>query len=399
MIYNLRTLKNADVAGKTVVVRANLDVALDQYGEIIDDTRIRASIPTYEYLLKKKCKIVIIGHLGRPQGKYDEDLSLFPVRFALGKLLGKQIKFAQLESCQNSIKYMNEGEITMIENLRFDPREESTITKERREYIKILSELCDIYVNDCFGVYKKHASVFDLPQMIPSYAGLSLINEIENLTKVLSSSKSPSIAILGGAKVSDKIKLISKFMGAMDKILLGGPMAYTFLKAQGVDMGNSKIDENALQEAIKILDLSKKKKTEIILPIDHIAGDSFTSETAPIEVPTQKIPDGLIGLDIGPKTIIMYREIIESAQTVIWNGPMGVFGWESFSKGTESIGEFIALSTPKDAFKVAGGGDTLAAIKKLKINPKRFNHVSVGGGMLLKFLAGEKLEVLEILSE
>lgn len=399
MQYELKSITEADIKGKVVVVRANLDVPLDEYGEIVDDTRIKASLPTYEYLLKNNCKIVIIGHLGRPQGKYVDELSLFPVRFALGKLLGKQIKFTQLESCQNSIKYMNEGEITMIENLRFDPREESTVEKERKSYLKILTELCDIYVNDCFGVYKKHASVYDLPQMMPSYAGFSLLKEIENLNILKNNPKSPFVAIFGGAKIDDKIPVIEKFLDKIDTILIGGAMAYTFLKSQNIEIGKSKIQQNLLPKAKEILEKAKKSKTEIILPIDHIAGENFDSSTNPVEVATQSIPENLIGLDIGPKTTVMYREIIEAAQTVLWNGPMGVFEWENFNRGTESIGEFIALGTPKGAFKVAGGGDTLAAIKTLKIKPNRFNHVSVGGGMMLQYLSNENLEVLNILSK
>ncbi|BCX14008.1 MAG: hypothetical protein KatS3mg085_540 [Candidatus Dojkabacteria bacterium] len=398
-MYKFRKLTDADIKGKTVVVRANLDVPLDEYGEIVDDTRIKASIPTYEYLLKQNCKIVVIGHLGRPNGKYVDELSLFPVRFALGKLLGIQIKFTQLESCANSIKYMNPGEITMIENLRFDPREESKNENERREYLKILTELCDVYVNDCFGVYKKHASVYDLPQMMESYAGFSIINEVENLNKLKEESKSPFVGIFGGAKIEDKIPVIEKFLNKVDTILLGGAMAYTFLKAQDINVGKSKTQDDLLDVARDILTKAQNSKTEIILPIDHLASDSFDSEAKVIEIQNQNIPDNLVGMDIGPKTTVMYREIIESAQTVLWNGPMGVFEFENFNKGTESIGEFIALGTPKGAYKVAGGGDTILAMQKLKIKPSRFNHVSVGGGMMMQFLSNDELEVLKILSE
>lgn len=398
MSLQLKSLDGQDVKGKTVIVRANLDVPL-QNGEIVDESRINASLPTYEYLINNGAKIVVIGHLGRPNGEYVDELSLLPVRFALGKLLGTSIKFANIEACKNSIKFMDPGEVTMIENLRFDPREESKNTKDRKEYVSVLAELGDLYVNDCFGLYRKHASVFELAQAIPSVAGFSMTNEIEKLSQLLTDYKSPYVAVIGGKKIDTKLQFMKDLIEKVDKMVIGGAMAYSFLAAQDVTVGDYNLQKDEVKTAKDILKLAKKAKTEVILPVDHIAAKLFNEDAEAIEIETQSIPKGHIGLDIGPKTLIMFREIIEAAQTVMWNGPMGVFEWEQFSKGTEAIGEFIALGTPKDALTVAGGGDTLAAMSILKIKPKRFSHVSVGGGMMLQFLAGDSFEVLNPLKQ
>ena len=396
MYENIRKLQDVDVKNKTVIVRANFDVPIKD-GEILDETRIKASVKTVEHLLDNNCKVVLLAHLGRPKGEEDDDLSLMPIRFALGHLLSKPVKFAHISACENSIKFMEQGEILLLENLRFNAAEESESEEERKEFVQVLANMGDVYVNDAFSVYRKHASVFDLPQMMTSVAGFSVQKEIEALNTITNNAQSPYVAVLGGAKVDTKISLLETLVEKVDKILLGGLMAYAFMQAEGVESGKSEIDPKDVKSAKSILKKAKSNGCEILLPVDHIAGEEFDELTKPVGIETQQIPANLFGLDIGPKTMVMYREAIESAQTILWNGPMGVFEWEPFNKGTEAIGEYIALSTPKDSFKVAGGADTTYAMKLLKIKPKRFSHVSVGGGMMLDFLDGGTFEVLDIL--
>ncbi|MCA9381393.1 phosphoglycerate kinase [Candidatus Dojkabacteria bacterium] len=396
MYNNIRKLSDANIKNKTVVVRVNFDVPINN-GEITDNTRIASSVKTIEYLVNNNCKVVLISHMGRPEGEIVDDLSLMPARFELGKLLNKPIKFAHIDACENSIKFMEQGEILLLENLRFDKREESKKAKEREEFVQPLVDLCDVYINDSFGVYREHASVLELPKMLPSYAGFAMVKEIEALSKIDEEPESPYVAVIGGVKMDTKIPILKSLVKKVDTMLIGGAMAYTFLKAQGVEIGDSKFEKEHVKTAKEILKLAEKAKCEIILPIDHIAGKEFKENTKPIEIKTQQIPKGHWGLDIGPNTIKQFREIIESAKTILWNGPMGVFEWENFNKGTEAIGEYIALSTPKDAYKIAGGADTTYAMLKLRIKPKRFNHVSIGGGMMLNFLSGRKFKVLDVL--
>jgi len=399
MYDKIRRLQDIDVKNKTVILRTNFDVPISPDGEVLDETRIKASIPTIEHLQKNNCKIVIISHLGRPNGKAKDSLSLMPVRFTLGRLLNTSIKFAHLNACENSIKFMEENEILLIENLRFNKGEESENEEERKEAMKTLADLGDVYVNDAFGVHRDHASIVDLPNMMTSVAGLSIQKEIEELSKFNDDLRNPFVLILGGAKVNTKVPLVKFLVKKVDTILIGGAMAYTFLKAQGVDIGKSKYEEDMIKTAKEILDLAKKNNTEVLLPVDHIGAKEFDEEAKPIKIDTQQLPEDIYGLDIGPKTLVAYREVIESAKTILWNGPMGVFEWENFNTGTEAVGEYIALGAGRDAFKVAGGGDTTYALHSLKIKEKRFSHVSIGGGMMLQFLTGEKFKVLDILSE
>lgn len=398
MYENLRKLSDVDVKNKTVVVRANFDVPMKD-GEVLDDTRIKASAKTIEHLINNNCKVVIIAHLGRPNGEEQDELSLMPIRFVLGHILSKPIKFAHIHSCENSIKFMEQGEILLLENLRFSKAEESKDKKEREEYVKVLADLCDVYVNDAFSVYRKHASVYDLPQMMNSVAGFSVESEIEALNHLIDKPQNPYIAVVGGAKVDTKVGILKDVVSKVDKLLLGGLIAYAFLAANGVEIGKSKISKDDIKAAKEVIKAAKKENCEIILPVDHICGEEFEENTKPQKVETQQIPKNLMGLDIGPKTIAMYREILEDAKTIFWNGPMGVFEWENFNLGTEAIGEYIALSASRDAYKVAGGSETTYAMQLLKIKPRRFNHVSVGGGMMLEYLGQNKFEVLDILTE
>ncbi|GAB4285446.1 MAG: hypothetical protein Kow0081_3270 [Candidatus Dojkabacteria bacterium] len=399
MYEKLRKLQDADIKGKTVVVRVNYDVPLSGSQEILDVTRIESSLETIKYLHKNECKIVLVSHLGRPGGEEVDELSLMPVRFELGKLLNMPIKFAHINACENSIKFMEPQEIILLENLRFHKGEESSKAEEREEFIKVLSDLCDVYVNEAFGVYREHASVFELAQSLPSYAGFEFQKEIEHLSKLEDVTEKPYIAVIGGKKMDTKIPLLKHLVKKVDKLLIGGAMAYTFLKAQGVNVGKSLVEDECIKDAKEIFELAKKSSCEIILPVDHICSSELKEDGVSVEVNTQHIPDDLFGLDIGPRTLEDFREIIEAARTILWNGPMGVFEWEQYNRGTEAIGEYIALAAPKESFKVAGGADTTYAINLLKIKPKRFNHISIGGGMMLKFLSGQEFKVINVLCD
>jgi phosphoglycerate kinase len=396
MYNDLRTLQDANVRNKTVAVRVNFDVPIKDE-EILDNTRIAASVKTIEHLLSNNCKVVLLSHMGRPGGKEVDNLSLMPARFELGKLLNKPIKFAHIHACENSIKYMEPGEVLLLENLRFAQGEESEKESERIEFIKPISEFCDIYVNDAFGVYREHASVYDLPKLMTSLAGFSMQEEVEAISQIVEKPESPYVAVIGGVKIDTKIDALNALIDKVDQMLIGGAMAYTFLKAKGVKVGDSKVENKNVKVAKEILKKAEKKGVEIVLPIDHIAGKEFSEKTKATKVDTQEIPNGLVGLDIGPKTIKEFGKYLENAKTILWNGPMGVFEWDQFGKGTTEIGEIITLSTPRETFKIAGGADTTYAIQKLRIKSKRFNHVSVGGGMMLTFISGGKFPVLDVL--
>ncbi len=390
----LRKLSDLKIKNKIVIVRSNLDVPIEN-GVITDASRLKASIPTIKFLSDNNCKVIVIGHLGRPEGKYVDELSLIPVRFELGKLLGKQVKFANINSCENSIKFMSAGEILMLENLRFDPKEESKDPVERLEFIRKLASLANLYVNDCFGVYKENASTYEIAKLMPSVAGFALSDEVEKLSSLNKPAK-PFIAVIGGAKIDSKVPIMETLLGKVDKFLIGGAMAYSFLSAKGIDIGKSKIDRNSVKIAKEILKKAKDK-SEIVLPIDHITVKEIDAESDIEVTPDSKIKGKNIGVDIGPKTIELFEKELSQAQSILWNGPMGIFEIESFSEGTKAVGNAIINIAPKESFKVAGGGDTISAIQKLKIKTSRFNHISMGGGMMLQFLSGGSFKVLEVL--
>lgn len=397
-MLNLRKLSEiGDVAGKTVLLRADLDVPV-QGEQVLENYRLVKLLPTIKDLVSKKARVVIIGHRGRPEGKYQDDMSLLPVRFELGKLLNTHIKFAHIPSSRNSIRYMEDGEILMLENVRFHPEEESEDAKIRKQFVEELASLGHAYVNDAFATYRKHASTYELALAFEErFAGIQFGFEIERLSALIENIPHPYVAVIGGAKLDTKIDVLLKLVTQADHVLIGGAMAYTFLKAQGVNVGDSKVEDDKIETAKKILELAKKHNCDVMLPIDHIAGKEFVESTKPEEVSSAAIPKGLIGLDIGERTLAQYMEIIKSAKAILWNGPMGVFEWANFSRGTEAVGEYIGLSAPHDTYKVAGGGDTITAMNRLKINMKNFAHVSTGGGAMLAFLAGEKMPTVEAL--
>lgn len=401
-MLKLKTLADLkDLEGKTIVVRADLDVPVE--GEqVTDNFRLQKGLATIRELIKQKAKVVLIGHRGRPDGKYQDDLSLLPVRFELGKLLGIHIKFAHIPSSRNSIRYMENGEVLMLENVRFHPEEESEDAQVRTQFVAELAQLADAFVNDSFSTYRVHGSTYSLAEAMkaagkPAVAGLQMEAEVNNLSQLREEPESPYVAVIGGAKIDTKADILVNLAASADFILLGGAMAYTFMSAMGISVGSSKVEESELEVAKKVIQLAEKNKCQLLVPIDHIVATEFAETAKPTSVNTQVIPDGQMGLDIGERTLAQYQEIIQNAKSILWNGPMGVFEWTNFSRGTEAVGEYIALSASKEAFKVAGGGDTVSAMNKLKVNMRNFNHVSTGGGAMLAFLAGEKMSTIEVL--
>ncbi len=399
MYENLVKIQDLDLKNKTVVVRANYDVQV-QNDEIIDTTPIQASVKTIEHLLQNNCKIVLISHLGSPNGEVDDGLSLMPVRFELGRILNKPIKFAHIHACENSIKFMEQGEILLLENVKFHTEEESEDIKVRKQFVEVLGKLADVYVYDAFGVEGQLASINDLAKMSKiAAAGFSTQKEIENITRLIKKSESPFVSILGGEASEEKFAALNKLVTLSDTILFGGEIANAFLKAQKVSIGKNEISTEQVKMAKEIIEVAKAKGCEIVLPVDHLGAKEMSESAEILEINTQQIPDNLFTLDLGPRTLLNYREIIEAAKTVFWFGVMGEFKWENANKGTEAIGEYIALSTPKDCFKFAGGSETTLAMNLLKIKQKRFTHTSIGDKMLLKVLSGEKFRILDQISK
>lgn len=398
---NLATIQDlGDLKGKTVIVRADLDVALED-GKVVDNYRIKQAVKTIKHLVQAQSKIVVLGHLGRPENEYQDELSLMPVRFELGKQLDQHIKFAHIPQSRNSIRYMEPGEVLLLENIRFNSAETSENSAERSDFIKPIAELADYYINDAFATYRTpSASTIELAKEFKQpVAGLQMELEINSLEKLRHQPDAPYVAVIGGAKLSSKIPIFKSLVKVADVVLVGGAMAYTFLRAAGVNVGDSMVEADLVSEAASIIELAKKHKCELVLPIDHIAASEFSEKAKEQDVDTQQIPAGLMGMDIGERTLAVYLEFIKSAKTIMWNGPLGVSEWTQFSRGTEAIGEYIGLTAPAGTYKVVGGGDTIAAMTKLQINFKNFNHVSTGGGAMLAMLAGEKMPAIELLKK
>lgn len=388
------TLRDLDLKGKKVLVRADFNVPQDEGLNITDDTRIKATLPTIEYILKNDAaKVILISHLGRPKGKVVEKYSLKPVAKRLSDLLGEPVKFSNNcvgEQTEKDIQGAKER-IVLLENLRFHPEEEANDSA----FAKQLASLADIYVNDAFGTaHRAHASTEGVAHNIKSAAGFLLEKEIEYLGSSIKDPKKPFMVILGGAKVSDKIGVIENLLPKSDVILIGGGMSYTFLKAQGRTIGNSKLEEDKLDLARSLLDKAKSLNKEIILPVDHIVVDQIKAEAKKEEVGCD-IPEGKIAVDIGGKTVALFKEKLKTAKTIIWNGPMGIFEIDAFSRGTEEIAKFI---TTLKATTIIGGGDTAAAVAKFKLEDK-MTHISTGGGASLEFLEGKTLPGIAVLSE
>lgn len=387
-MFNKKTIEDIDVKNKKVLVRVDYNVPLDSELNVADATRIRLSLPTINYLIKNNSKVILMSHLGRPKGEAENKFRLDPAATRLEQLTGKKVKkFDQIYSLEIK-EYvdteMDYGEIVMLENLRFDPGEKANST----EFSKSLASLADIYVDDAFGAaHRVHASVVGVTKYIPAVAGFLMKKEIEILTSILESPQRPFLTILGGSKVSDKIKVIKNLLGKVDSLILGGGMTYTFLKAKGYEVGKSICEEDQISFAKEMLALAKKNNVNLVLPMDIVVAKEFDGDAEKKLVSVQSIPVDWMGLDIGDKSVELFKKEISGARTIFWNGPVGVFEWDNFSYGTRSIAYAIAGSP---AITVAGGGDTLAALKKYNLSSK-FSHVSSGGGAAMELLEGKEL--------
>lgn len=393
-----KTILDVDILNKTVLLRLNLDVPLRD-GEIVDDFKIKNAIETIQYLLKQKCKVIILSHLGEPAGKEVDSLSLMNVRFALGRILEKQIKFANIVACENSIKFMDFAEILMIENLKFYPGELSKKEADQNALLEKLIPLVDYYVFDSYGSNLNLASISVPTKRLKTLIGLQLDSEIKLANKIKEFGNSNITAVLGDNDLHITYSILDFITAGNNKIILGGSLGIHFLNAMGIKTGSNVIDEKLLAKVSKYIKLAKKNNCEIILPVDHIAVEKKDLSQKPVEVLTQQINKDLISKDIGPKTIVAYRELIESSKMILWSGSMGEFTNEKFNKGTESVGEFIALSTPKECYKLTIGPLTYFAMNLLKIKPKRFNFSSVDSQILSDFMLNKESDILNLLTK
>ena len=386
---NKKTVEEIDVAGKTVLVRVDFNVPFHPgHIEISDDSRIRRSLPTLRYLVKRRCKVVICSHLGRPDGKVVADLSMAPVSRRLSQLLVAPV--AQAQGCvgpevERAVARLGPGEAIMLENLRFDPGEE----KNDPGFASALASLAEIYVNDAFGTaHRAHASTEGVTQSVPSVAGLLMARELEMLGRTLESPERPFAAILGGAKVSDKVGVIENLAGRVDTLIIGGAMAATFLKGKGIETGDSLVEEDRLRFAREIVQTFRQRGLKLLFPVDVVIADAFSESAGYRTVDTGAIRPGWRIMDIGPRTIELFEEALAPCRTAIWNGPLGVFEWEPFSQGTARIAR--ALAGLDRATTVVGGGSTAEAVESLGLTDK-MTHVSTGGGASLQFLEGREL--------
>lgn len=382
-----KTVRDLDVDGKKVLVRVDFNVPLNDKGEITDDTRITASLPTIQYLLEQKAAVILMAHLGRPKGQVKPELSLAPVAKHLGKLLGKKILFAPDcvgEAAQAAASKLKPGHILLLENLRFHKEEE----KNDMEFAEKLASLADLYVNDGFGVsHRAHASVEGVTHFLPAAAGFLLEKEIQYVGQAVTNPLHPFVAIIGGAKVSDKIGVISNLLDKVDTLLIGGGMANTFLAAQGYKMGKSLVEEDKLDLAKELLAKAKKNKVNMLLPTDLVMAAAFAPDAEHVTEKVENLNQAYMALDIGAETSKAYAEALADAKMIVWNGPMGVFEMDAFCKGTEAVAKAVAKSR---ATSIVGGGDSVAAIEKLGL-AKRITHISTGGGASLEYLEGKVL--------
>lgn len=387
----MKDLSEFDVKGRRVLVRADLNVPLD--GDVItDDGRIRASVPTIRELADKGARVVVCAHLGRPKGEPNPQYSLAPVAKRLGELLDAEVVFATDvvgESAQSVVKALQDGQVALLENLRFEPGEESKDDAPRAAFAEKLAALAEVYVGDGFGaVHRKHASVYDVPLLLPHAAGRLVVAEVEVLKKLTDDLARPYAVVLGGAKVSDKLGVIGNLLTKVDRLLIGGGMAYTFLAAQGYEVGQSLLQKDQLDQVRGFLNEAAKRGVELVLPVDVLAATEFAEDAEYEVVDATAIPADRQGLDIGPRSRELFASKLADARTVFWNGPMGVFEFEAFSGGTRAVAEALVQS---EAFTVVGGGDSAAAVRKLGLPEDGFSHISTGGGASLEYLEGKTL--------
>ncbi|MEV4524362.1 phosphoglycerate kinase [Micromonospora tulbaghiae] len=389
-IRNLDDLLAEGVSGRRVLVRADLNVPLDkQTGEITDDGRIRAVLPTLSALVQAGAKVVVCSHLGRPKGAPDPQFSLRPVAGRLGELLSAPVHFAEDtvgDSARSTVAALADGQVALLENLRFNAGETSKDDAERGAFADQLAALGDAYVDDAFGaVHRKHASVHDVPARLPHFAGRLVLREVEVLSRLTGEPERPYVVVLGGSKVSDKLAVIEALLPTVDRLLIGGGMCFTFLKAQGHEVGTSLLEKDMVETCRNLMERAPGK---IMLPVDVVAADAFAPDAAHDTVPADGIPSHRLGLDIGPETVAGFAAALSQAKTVFWNGPMGVFEMAAFANGTRGVAEAI---TKADAFSVVGGGDSAAAVRALGLDESSFGHISTGGGASLEYLEGKTL--------
>jgi len=391
----LNTIREADLKNKRVLIRVDFNVPLKD-GKVTDATRITAALPTINYILSQPgASLVVMSHFGRPKGKKNPDFSMIPVGKKFEELLGKPVKVASDvigPEVRKEVDALKPGEVLLLENCRFYPDEEAN----NPEFAKELASYGDVYVNDAFGTaHRAHASTEGVAHFLPSYAGFLIEKEVKFMAPLLENPEKPFVAIIGGSKVSSKISVLESLVKTCDTIVIGGGMAYTFLKVQGHSIGKSLVEDDFLDTARDFLAAAQKKGVKVILPVDHICADNFAEDAKPVAVDGIDIADDLMGMDIGPKTVKAITDALKGAKSVVWNGPMGVFEFASFAKGTEAVAKALAAS---GATTVVGGGDSVAAINKFGLADK-ISHVSTGGGASLEFLEGKNLPGIKALEK
>ena len=388
------TMKDLDLKGKRVFCRVDFNVPMSN-GSVTDDTRIRAAIPTIRYLLDSGAKVILASHLGRPKGEVNEDMRLAAAGARLSELVHKEVKSLDEsigEKVEQTIAAMNEGDIVLLENVRFHPGEE----KNDEELAKAFAALADVYVNDAFGAaHRAHASTAGIANYLPAASGLLLEKELDVLGKALSEPERPFTAIIGGAKVKDKIGVIDHLLEKVDNLLIGGGLSYTFIKAQGYEIGQSLVEEDKLDLAKSFIRKAEEKGVKLYLPVDAVVASEFSKEAETKAVKIEKMPADWMGLDIGPATSELYAEVISNSKLVIWNGPMGVFEMPPFANGTKAVAEAMAKTS---AYTVIGGGDSAAAVEKFEV-AGQMDHISTGGGASLEFMEGKDLPGVTALTD
>ncbi|MBF1179871.1 MAG: phosphoglycerate kinase [[Eubacterium] sulci] len=392
-----KTIRDIELKGKRVLIRCDFNVPLDSNQNITDDTRIRAALPTLEYMVKQGAKVVVMSHLGRPKGKAAAEFSLAPVAVRLAELLGKQVEFADSDvvvddSVKEKVAALKDGDVLLLQNVRFRKEE----TDNEPGFAKELASLGDVFVQEAFGTaHRAHASTAGVADYLPCVSGFLIEKEVKFLGSALHNPQRPFVAIMGGAKVGDKIKVIENLLTKVDTLIIGGGMTYTFYKAMGLEIGTSILDADNIDLAKMLLEKATSLNVKLLLPVDIVCADEFSNDAKYQTYSRDQIPSDMMGLDIGEETVKLYSEEIAKAKTVVWNGPMGVFEMENFAKGTKAIAEALATS---DATTIIGGGDSAAAVEQFGLADK-MSHISTGGGASLEFLEGKILPGISIIEE
>jgi len=390
------SLRDKDIAHKRVLMRVDFNVPLKNSKQITDDTRIKAALPTINFVLDKDCPLILMSHLGRPKGKVRGELSLGPVAKRLGELLNKEVIMASNcigDDVKTEAGSLKSGNVLLLENLRFHPEEETN----DEGFSKELASLAEFFVQDAFGtVHRAHASTVGVPKYLPSASGFLLEKEIEFLGKALKNPEKPFLAIIGGAKISTKIGVLGSLIDQVDDLIIGGAMSYTFLKVKGVEVGKSLIEQDKIDMAKSIMDKANEKKVNFVLPLDHVVSNSTDGKGDVQETEGQDIPEDMIGVDVGNKSVEKYREMISKAKMIFWNGPLGIFETERFARGTFDVAKFLAQATERGCTTIIGGGDSVAAINKSGLSDK-ISHISTGGGASLEFMEGRELPGIKAL--